>query len=464
MAKLTFWGAVGTVTGSRYILDVEGTRLLIDCGLFQGTKDNRVKNWEPFPAPPSSINRVLLTHAHMDHTGYLPRLVHDGFSGRVHCTHATHELCDILLRDSAHIQEEDAYWANKQGYSKHKPALPLYTVADAEHAMKLFSPLYFGEDFYLNDVLRIKLRDSGHMLGSSFIDVKTTRTREGKKLLFSGDLGRAGRPILRDPVQVYNVDYLMVESTYGSRLHEETSSTDDLARVINESMTRGGVLVIPAFAVGRTQTLLYVIRELEEKRKIPVLPIYIDSPLAIEATVVHERRISELDMESRMQSLLGKKIFRPGDLRICKTREQSKVINDVKGGAIIVSSSGMATGGRILHHLQQRLPRAENTILLIGYQAHGTRGRQIMEGEPEVKIHGQLVPVRAKVETILGFTGHADYNEVLAWLMGFNRPPEKTFIVHGEPESSAALAEKIRSHFGWETVVPGYGDSFDLDL
>jgi len=464
MAKLTFWGAVGTVTGSRYILDVEGTRLLIDCGLFQGTKDNRVKNWEPFPAPPSSINRVLLTHAHMDHTGYLPRLVHDGFSGRVHCTHATYELCDILLRDSAHIQEEDAYWANKQGYSKHKPALPLYTVADAEQAMKLFSPLYFGEDFYLNDALRIKLRDSGHMLGSSFIDVKTTRTREGKKLLFSGDLGRAGRPILRDPVQVYNVDYLMVESTYGSRLHEETSSTDELARVINESMARGGVLVIPAFAVGRTQTLLYVIRELEEKRQIPVLPIYIDSPLAIEATVVHERRIAELDMESRMQTLLGKRIFRPGDLRICKSREQSKVINDVKGGAIIVSSSGMATGGRILHHLQQRLPRAENTILLIGYQSHGTRGRQLMEGEPEVKIHGQLVPVRAKVEKILGFTGHADYNEVLAWLMGFNRPPKKTFIVHGEPESSAALAEKIRSHFGWETVVPGYGDSFDLDL
>jgi len=464
MAKLTFWGAVGTVTGSRYILDVEGTRLLIDCGLFQGTKDNRVKNWEPFPAPPSSIDRVLLTHAHMDHTGYLPRLVHDGFSGRVHCTHATHELCDILLRDSAHIQEEDAYWANKQGYSKHKPALPLYTVADAEHAMKLFSPLYFGEDFYLNDVLRIKLRDSGHMLGSSFIDVKTTRTREGKKLLFSGDLGRAGRPILRDPVQVYNVDYLMVESTYGSRLHEETSATDELARVINESMARGGVLVIPAFAVGQTQTLLYVIRELEEKRKIPVLPIYIDSPLAIEATVVHERRIAELDMESRMQSLLGKKIFRPGDLRICKSRDESKVINAVKGGAIIVSSSGMATGGRILHHLQQRLPRAENTILLIGYQAHGTRGRQIMEGEPEVKIHGQLVPVRAKVETILGFTGHADYNEVLAWLMGFNRPPDKPFIVHGDPETSTALAEKIRSHFGWETVVPGYGDSFELDL
>jgi metallo-beta-lactamase family protein len=269
---------------------------------------------------------------------------------------------------------------------------------------------------------------------------------------------------LRDPVQVFDVDYLVLESTYGDRLHEEVLPVDKLSRVVRESVERGGVLIIPSFAIGRTQTLLYVLRCLEDEGKIPFLPVYVDSPMAIEATEVFENRIPEMDIESRLLTLKGKQIFRPRNLRICKTRDESKQINDVTTPAIIISSSGMATGGRILHHLFRRLRQPENTILLIGYQAAGTRGRGIMDGRPEVKIHGQEVPVKAKVESILGFSGHADYNEILAWLMGFNRPPDKTFIVHGEPESSAALAEKIQSHFGWDTVVPAFGESYEVDL
>ena len=464
MARITFWGGTGTVTGSRYVLETDGTRFLVDCGVFQGTKELRLRNWESFPVPPRSIDRVLLTHAHIDHTGYLPRFCRDGFSGRIHCTHATAELCDILLKDSAHLQEEDALWANKKGFTRHAPAQPLYTVNDAEKAMTYFSPLHFGEDFYPDKLLRIKFKDSGHMLGSSLIDIKTGRGGRPRRFLFTGDLGRASRPVLRDPVQVYNVDYLVIESTYGNRLHEEKSPNDELARVVNESVARGGVLVVPSFAIGRTQTLLYVLRLLEEIGRIPALPIYIDSPMAIEATRIFEKRISELDIETRLLTLRDIKPFHPKTLYNCRTREQSKAINTIVSPAIIISSSGMATGGRVLHHLAQRLPHPENTVLLIGYQAEGTRGRIIMDGHPSVKIHGQMIPVRAKVETILGFSGHADYNDILAWLMGFNRPPEKTFIVHGEPGASQSLGEKIKAHFGWETVIPQYGESFEIDL
>ena len=464
MAKLSFHGAIGTVTGSRHLLEINDKRLLIDCGLFQGTKNNRLKNWDLFPVTPSSIDRVLLTHAHIDHTGYLPRLCKNGFAGKVHCTHATRDLCDIMLKDSAHIQEEDSYWANKQGFSKHSPARPLYTVEDAEQALSLFSPVYFGEDFRIADDIRIKFKDSGHILGSSFIDIKARRNGQARKILFSGDLGRSDRPILRDPDQIFNVDYLVLESTYGDRLHEDSSPTDELAQIISESVERRGVIVIPAFSVGRTQTLLYVLRELEEDGRIPTLPIYVDSPMGIEATEVFEKRIPEMDLESRIQTLRGKRIFRPLQLHTCKTRDESKAINQVETPAIIISSSGMATAGRVLHHLEKRLPNPKNTILLIGYQAHGTRGRSLLEGARAIKIHGQEIPVQARVESIMGFSGHADYHEILAWLKGFNRPPLKTFLVHGEPEASESLAAKIRSHFGWETIVPELDQSFELDL
>jgi len=464
MAKLTFYGATGTVTGSRFLLDIDEQKVLIDCGLFQGQKANRLKNWDTFPVLPSEIDKVILTHAHIDHTGYLPRLCQGGFQGPVYCTHATADLCKIMLLDSAHIQEEDAYWANKKGYSKHNPALPLYTVADAEQAISQFSPLHYGQDFFLNDTARFKFKDVGHILGSSLIDVKKSHGQTSRKIIFSGDFGRPEKIILKEPTQVYDVNYLVIESTYGDRLHSNEDNYNELARVINESVERGGVLIIPAFAVGRTQTLLYVIRELEEAGLIPILPIYMDSPMAINVTRIFNARISDQNMLCRIKTLIGRNIYQPAQLHVARSRDESKEINKIKSRAIILSASGMATAGRILHHLQIRLPDSRNTVLFIGYQAEGTRGRTMLEGNKTVKIHGDQVPVNAHIEMISGFSGHADYNELLAWLMGFNTPPEKTFVVHGEPVAAASMAEKIRAHFGWNVVVPAFGDSFALDL
>jgi metallo-beta-lactamase family protein len=463
MSTLTFFGATGNVTGSRYLLKTPEKQLLIDCGLFQGFKENRLRNWEAFPVAPSSIDAVLLTHAHIDHSGYIPRLCQQGFNGRIHCTAATQDLCDIMLRDSAHLQEEDARWANKKGFSKHKPALPLYTAEDAEQALTHFTSHYYGEDVFLTSSLRIKFKDAGHILGSSFIDVKTTYQNKARRIIFSGDLGRPSRPILWDPVQVYEVDYLVLESTYGNRLHDQKPAEDQLAQVINESLQRGGVLVIPSFAVGRTQELLYFIRELEEQNKIPAVPVYVDSPMAVRATEIFRKRVGDYDLGARILELNGKHIFETGRIQFLKDAEQSKALHSIPGRAIIISASGMADGGRILHHLEHRLPEQKNTVLFIGFQAEGTRGRSILEGKPLVKIHGMEIPVRAHIENISGFSAHADYQETLAWLMGFNRPPLRTFIVHGEPDASASLAEKIRTKLGWNAVIPKLNESFTLE-
>lgn len=462
MDRLSFLGATGTVTGSRFLLEIGGKNLLIDCGLFQGLKENRLRNWDPFPVSPATIDRVLLTHAHIDHSGYLPRFCSDRFTGKIHCTPATHALCKIMLRDSAHLQEEDAYWANKKGFSKHRPALPLYTSEDAENALAYFEPLHYGQDLFLSDELRVKFKDAGHILGSSFVDVKTTANNHVKRIVFSGDLGRPSRAILRDPVQVYEVDYLIVESTYGNRLHDEKPPEEELARVINESIERGGVLVIPSFAVGRTQELLFSIRELEERGTIPALPVYVDSPMAVNVTQVFAESTRDYNLKARILALNGKDVLEPKHIHFCKDREQSKAINKERSRAIIISASGMVVGGRILHHLEHRLPDSQNTILFIGYQGEGTRGRTILEGKPTVKIYGQQISVRAHIENISGFSAHADYHETLAWLMGFNRPPAKTFIVHGEPDAAEALAEKIQSTFAWEVIIPQYGESFEL--
>ncbi len=462
MDRISFYGATGTVTGSRFLLEIQDRKFLIDCGLFQGPKELRLKNWDPFPVSPADIDMVLLTHAHIDHSGYLPRFCADGFQGIIACTDATYDLCEIMLKDSAYLQEEDARWANKKGFSKHKPAKPLYDTADAEKALTYFSPLHYGEDSYVGDDLRLKFKDAGHILGSSIVDIKTVNGADSRKIVFSGDLGRPNSLLLRDPAQVYDVDYLVLESTYGQRLHDDRPVDLELARVINESVERKGVLVIPSFAVGRTQALLYMIRELEEKGKIPSLPVYVDSPMAIDAMEIFKRRIVDQNMTGRALTLTGKKIFQPRELHLCKSRDDSKAINQVKNPAIIVSASGMVTGGRILHHLQNRLPHKENTVLFIGYQAEGTRGRAILDGSEYIKIHGRQVPVKAKIEMITGFSAHADYNEILAWLMAFNHPPEKTFLVHGEPQAAVSLAEKIRQHFGWDVVIPEYGQSFKL--
>ena len=464
MAKLTFLGATGTVTGSRFLLEIGGRHVLVDCGLFQGLKQNRERNWEPFPFPPDKIERVFLTHAHIDHSGYLPRLWLEGFRGQVHCTHATADLCDILLKDSGHLHEEDARWANKQGFSKHSPALPLYTLDDAAETLKLFSPIYYGEHLEFGSNVRVKLKDAGHILGSSFVDIKTTANGRSRKIFFCGDFGRPERPVLNDPAQAYNVDYLVLESTYGNRLHEKVDQKEELARVVKESVNRGGVLLVPAFSVGRSQTLLYLLRELEEEGTLRSLPIYLDSPMSIKATAVFEKYIHDLDLTARVLTLQGKKIFQPKQVHFCKSVSESKAINEIGGKAVVISANGMVTGGRILHHMAQRLPHKENTILFIGYQAEGTRGRLLADGAKSVKIHGQEVPVKARIEQIDGFSGHPDSNEILAWLMGFNRPPEKTFIVHGEPDSSAALAQRIRDKLGWSVEVPEFQQSYELDL
>jgi len=463
MTKLTFLGATGTVTGSRFFLEIEGNNLLIDCGLFQGLKKNRLQNWEPFPIPPEEIDRIFLTHAHIDHSGYLPRLCKNGFSGKVHCTSATYDLCEILLRDSGHLQEEDAKWANKKGFSKHQPALPLYTVEDAEEALALFEPYHYGEDIFITDSLRVKFKDAGHILGSSFVDVKSTNDGQVKRIVFSGDLGRPSRPILRDPVQAFEVDYLILESTYGNRLHDNRAPEKDLAKIINASVERGGVLVIPAFTVGRTQELLYTLRELEEQKEIPSLSVYVDSPMAINVTTVFEKRKGYYGLAAKVLELNGTRILQPQQITFTRHRDESKALNKIEEKAIIISASGMATGGRILHHLRHRLPRAQDTLLFIGYQAEGTRGRTILNGDTTVKIHGQYISVQAQVEKISGFSAHADYNEILAWLIGFNRPPQKTFLVHGEPDASASLAEKIQDKLGWDVVVPKFEESFRLE-
>ena len=463
MTNLTFLGATGTVTGSRFLLEIEGNNLLIDCGLFQGLKKNRLQNWEPFAIPPEKIDRIFLTHAHIDHSGYLPRLCKNGFSGKVHCTLATYDLCEILLRDSGHLQEEDAKWANKKGFSKHQPALPLYTVEDAEEALTLFEPYHYGEDIFITDNLRVKFKDAGHILGSSFVDVKSTNDGQVKRIVFSGDLGRPSRPILRDPVQAFEVDYLILESTYGNRLHDNKAPEKDLAEIINASVERGGVLVIPAFAVGRTQELLYTLRELEEQKEIPSLAVYVDSPMAINATTVFENRKGYYDLEAKVLELNGTRILQPEQITFTRHRDESKALNKIEEQAIIISASGMATGGRILHHLRHRLPRAQDTILFIGYQAEGTRGRTILNGDTTVKIHGQYISVQAHIENISGFSAHADYNEILAWLIGFNRPPRTTFLVHGEPDASASLAEKIQDKLGWDVVVPKFEETFTLE-
>jgi len=464
-STLTFLGATGTVTGSRYLLDTKGRKLLVDCGLFQGLKKNRLKNWDPFPVPPKEIEKVLLTHAHIDHSGYIPRLCKQGFTGKIHCTHATNDLCEIMLRDSGHLQEEDARWANKKGFSRHKPALPLYTVADAEKALQRFAPVHYGEDLFIAEGLRVKFKDAGHILGSAFVDIKVTNGGKPKRFLFSGDIGSPDRPILWDPVQVYEVDYLILESTYGDRLHTAGHKTrgEELARVINESVQRGGVLIIPAFAVGRTQELLFYIRELEEKNQIPTLPVYVDSPMAVRATSVFEKMKGYYDFRAKLLELEGREILRPKRLHCTKDVNESKALHNLEGPAIIISASGMLQGGRILHHLEHRISRPDNTVLFVGYQAEGTRGRAILEGKPEIKIHGQSVTVKAKIENISGFSAHADYNEILAWLMGFNRPPLKTFIVHGEPEASQALAARIKDLLGWDVVIPGLNESFKLN-
>jgi len=463
MTSIQFLGAAGTVTGSRFLVDTGKKRFLVDCGMFQGAKKLRLLNWAKPPVPPSAVDEILLTHAHIDHIGMLPVWVREGFQGPVWATPSTLDLSNVSLPDAAHLQEEDARFANKKGFSKHSPALPLYTTQDAARALQRVRPLPYGEELELAGGAGIRFRDAGHILGSAILEAKIPHPGGSTGVVFSGDLGRYDALILRDPAPIDRAHYLVVESTYGNRRHKAEETSRELADIVNHTAQRGGSLVIPAFAIGRTQTLLYVIRDLKARGAIPDLPVYLDSPMAIRVSELFCKYIAEFDEDAQavFQATGQCPILFPG-LTFTGTREESQEINSVRYPSIIISASGMATGGRILHHLKYRLPDSRNTVLLIGYQAGGTRGRILQDGGTHVKIHGEMVPVRAQIRTMESFSGHADYTEILRWLKGFKEPPKRTFIVHGEPESSQALAREIHRSLGWQTHIPEYRETVEL--
>ena len=464
MATLQFLGAAETVTGSKYVLEVGGSRAMVDCGLFQGFKELRLRNWDPLPIKPASIGWVLLTHAHIDHTGYLPRLIRDGFTGPVYATSATADLLKIMLPDSGRIQEEDAEYANRKGFSKHKPALPLYTEQDANTALKQVQGVSYDEDVRLSKFLSARFVSVGHILGSSYVSVEVTERESNPiKIIFSGDVGRYDEPILNDPSPADEADFLLVESTYGGRIHEETDPKDRLAQIINETAERGGKIIIPAFAIGRTQLLVYYLRELEDEGRIPVLPVAVDSPMGVSATRLYSKHKDDHDFDMRRLENINRNPLATRNFSLVQGRAGSKALSSQSGPAIIISASGMATGGRVLHHLAQYLPDPASAVVLVGYQAGGTRGRRLQDGEKEIRIHGQTVRVKARIETVGSLSAHADSNEMLRWLKTFKRPPRTTFIVHGEPESTVALRDRIEKELGWHTVIPAYQEKVELE-
>jgi len=449
--RVEFLGGAGTVTGSMHLLHAGKRRVLLDCGLLQGLKALRLRNWSERVRDPASLDAVVLSHAHLDHTGYLPRLVAAGFRGPVYCTAATEDLLNIMLPDAAHLQEEQAEHANFKGFAKHAPALPLYTTEDALEALDHLVPRPYGTAFDVGESVTATFRRAGHILGSATVDLSL----DGKapsRLVFSGDLGRPHQPILRGPEAVPRADVLLLESTYGNRRHAG-DPTDELAGIVARTARRGGVLLIPAFAVGRTQSVIWLLRRLEEEGRIPALPTYVDSPMAIDATEIYLRHPEDHDLG--MEQLLnhGYHPLQTRHYHLARTRDQSRALNDLTGPFIIVSASGMATGGRVLHHLKLRLPEQRTTVLLVGFQAAGTRGRVLQEGAKTLRVLGAEVPVRARVETLDGLSAHADQQELLDWLAMMERPPRQVWLVHGEGDHAAAFAEVIRQRLGWSVDV-----------
>lgn len=444
-------GAAGTVTGSRYLVRTESRRLLVDCGLFQGLKDLRRRNWNPLPVPAHEIDAVVLTHAHLDHSGYLPVLVAKGFEGRVFCSSPTKSLCELLLPDSAYLQEEDAAYANKKGYSKHSPALPLYTRADAEEAISRLTPIGWGASHYLGGGLTVELHPAGHILGAAIALVS-----DGKQTIaFSGDLGRPVDPVMVPPARVRRADFVVVESTYGDREHEPDPS-GALAEAISKTIARGGRVLIPAFAVGRAQTLLYLLYKLRQEGAIPRVPVYLNSPMAADATELFCAYSSEHRLAPDQCRAICEGVHFVRDVA------ESRALDAKREPMIIVSASGMLTGGRVLHHLKTLGPDPKNTILLVGYQAEGTRGATLSRGERIVRVHGEDHVIRAEVVTLHGLSAHAGASEILDWLRGFETPPTRTFITHGAPEASRALASRIEKELGWSCAIPEHLETVNL--
>jgi len=483
MTSITFLGAAQTVTGSKYLLDTGTSKILVDCGLFQGVKELRERNWQGLPVSATDVNAVVLTHAHLDHCGYLPRLVAQGFRGRIFCTAGTLDLCRIVLPDAGRIQEEDAENANRDGYTKHAPALPLYRETDAFRAISQLQPVGYDRPMPVTPDIEAEFVNAGHLLGSAYARVRTG----GQTILFGGDLGRYDRPVLPDPSTVTEADYLLVESTYGDRAHEQDDNGTRLAEVVAATAERGGRIIIPAFAIGRVEELIYWLKRLEDERRIPVLPVFVDSPMAVDALARYSQRLQELDPDLQPELTDQKAPHGPADhddrraerqrhaarerqvsvfcterFRTISSPQESKQLTQSRMPAIVISASGMATGGRVLHHLKAALPDARNTVLFVGYQAEGTRGRQLVDGATLVKIHGEMIPVQARIEHVESMSAHADANEILRWLGGFTRAPRRTFIVHGEVAAMQALAQSIHARLGWDTYTPRHLEKVDL--
>lgn len=459
--KVKFLGAAGTVTGSSYLLDLGDFEFLVDCGLFQGRRELRERNWDKFPMPPTDMEAIVLTHAHMDHIGYLPKLVKDGFSGPIYCTAATAEIAKILLLDSGKLQEEEAEFARNKGYSRHENPLPLYTVEDAEAVFPLFVPQNFKKPFSIHPSVEVTYYYAGHILGAAITRIIIKGETQTKKLVFSGDLGRYHDPILYPPTLIPEADIVWIESTYGDRISTTIKPEDELAKAINDVFDRDGLVIIPAFAVGRTQLVMYYLYQLLKKGKIPSVPIYLDSPMAINVSDLYKQFHQDHELIAVLDGQ-DQHPFQHSLLHYYRKQEQSRTLNELKGKAIIISASGMATGGRVMHHLFHHLPDEKNGVVFVGFQAEGTRGRRLVNGEAMVRIYGQEVPVKAKIYSVEGLSAHADQNELMEWAEGFNEKPKLAFIVHGEEKSAGVLAQKLKDELGWNTVIPNYLESFML--
>jgi metallo-beta-lactamase family protein len=462
MAKLTFLGAAGCVTGSKYLVEAAGKQLLVDCGLFQGTNELKERNWKPLPVDPKSIDYAMLTHAHLDHTGWLPVLVKDGYQGPIFANPATIELTEILLKDSAHLQEEETEHAKFKKYSRHPEPRSLYTPEDVDPVLKQLKPMPRSGSFDISPEFHVASFDAGHILGSSSLEL--TITEGGKKIVvvFSGDIGRYGQPILKEPTTPpSNADVLICESTYGDREHQDGDPAELLALIVNRVVKRSGSIVIPAFAIGRTQTFMYYLRQLEDQQRIPRVPVYVDSPMALSATDLYIKHKEDHDLEfEREEGSDGQgDPLNVHEFHLTRSAQESKAINNVKTPCIIISASGMVSGGRVLHHLVQRLPDARNAVILAGFQAEGTRGRALQEGAKTLNLFGQPVPVCAEIVEMGQFSAHAGKSELLRWLAALPAAPKQAYLTHGEPEAAQALQTAIQEKFKWKAAVARYLDT-----
>jgi metallo-beta-lactamase family protein len=463
MATLTFHGAARTVTGSKHLLESNGRRVLVDCGQFQGRKDLRLLNWTELPFDVRSLDAVVLTHAHIDHSGLLPRLVASGYEGRIFCTPGTLDLCRLVLPDAGRIQEEDARQANKHGYSRHAPAKPLFTEADAFRAITQLQPVGYDRPVEIAPDISIEFIPAGHLLGSAFVRMRLGGTASGPTVLFGGDLGRYDRPILPDPRSVEHADVLLLESTYGNRVHPADDDGEALAEVIRTTIARRGKLIIPSFAIGRVEEVLFWVKRLESAGRIPVTPVYVDSPMAQEALTYYGQRLDELDADLT-EAGRDVRLFATKRFTVTRSSMESKQLTASSLPSIVISSSGMATGGRVLHHLAKALPDPRNTVLFVGFQSEGTRGRALVDGASTVKIHGREVPVGATIARLDGMSAHADQSEILRWLAGFTSPPKATYLVHGELAAMSTLEQAIEQKLGWRVGMPQMNETVTLPV